>query len=802
MREFRVLQGDVLDRLRELPDESVQCVVTSPPYWGLRDYGLPPTIWGGRDDCEHEWGDVGQPHHPGQVEQTKWKDAEAAGKGGRAGSGQFCRHCNAWRGCFGLEPTPELYVEHSVAIFREVRRVLRSDGVCFVNLGDSYAGSGPSGASYQSKTTKRRAEGNGMDGNFRVSKRLESRGLTYAEKKPIPPPGLKPKDLVGIPWRVAFALQRDGWWLRSEIIWCLSGGAVVYAKTQKGVMPMTIKDMARLDPNTVQLWNGEKWTQVLGWSKSARKGNELEIVLRSGERISCTPTHKFPTGRGLLDAGSLKVGDTLKRCRLPEPLHNGSDLNNWDIGWFVGLYIAEGSKSEDTIQIAGHAKEELRWQRLEQIARKYGGSATRTIGGNRMDIRLYGKILNAILSEFVSGRIAKDKCLAPPCWNYTDAFLHGVLSGYLDGDGHWDEKNQRWRLGFTRNYNLERDLRTLCARLGHQITLNFSRVKYNGDYVPTLRGEIRERPSTYRTAKSREEIVDIRKARCRYVYDIGVGDEPHLFSLASGILTHNSKPNPMPESVTDRPTKSHEQIFLLTKSAKYFWDAEAVREESICDRLRGPANHPCSDTNGNDGLARRESNGVRNIRTVWSVSTRGYSKAHFATFPPAIPERCIKAGTSEKGCCPECGAPWVRTITKNFKPQDSVSIEKGIRGHEGQKPMDKSNGWQGFPRGTTESTTTGWRPSCECIRRYAGKSGILEEAKTVDQWEALADTLMPYFAPVPCAVLDPFSGAGTTGLVALRLGRKYIGIELNPEYVEMARERILQDAPLFNQEVS
>ena len=157
-----IIVADVRDGMATLADQSVQCVVTSPPYWALRDYGV-----------------------DGQI---------------------------------GLEPTPAEYVAALVAVFREVRRVLRDDGTVWLNLGDSYAGSGPSGASYQSETTKRRAE-MASDGSFRISKTLSDRGLTYADKKPIPPPGLKPKDLIGIPWRVAFALQADGWYLRSDIIW-------------------------------------------------------------------------------------------------------------------------------------------------------------------------------------------------------------------------------------------------------------------------------------------------------------------------------------------------------------------------------------------------------------------------------------------------------------------------------------------------------------------------------------------------------------------------------------------------------
>lgn len=171
-----------LESLRRLADGSVHCAVTSPPYWGLRDYDGEPQVWGGDCDCDHEWGEVGPAHHPNQVEQTKWKDAEAAGKGQTSGSGQFCKNCPAWLGQFGLEPTPDLFVRHLVEIFRELRRVLRDDGTFWLNLGDSYMGSG--------------------------AERL------HDGARP-----LKPKDLVGVPWRAAFALQDDGWYLRSDIVW-------------------------------------------------------------------------------------------------------------------------------------------------------------------------------------------------------------------------------------------------------------------------------------------------------------------------------------------------------------------------------------------------------------------------------------------------------------------------------------------------------------------------------------------------------------------------------------------------------
>lgn len=581
----RIECGDALDLLRREPDESIDCIVTSPPYWHLRDYG-----------CE------------GQI---------------------------------GLEETPEAYVSRLVAVFREVRRVLRCEGTCWINLGDSYAGSSMTG-------------GVGR-GTIHGSQQGDRKGgdLRFAGKRDLD--GLKPKDLVGIPWRVAFALQDDGWWLRSDIVWCLSGGTHVYARTQKGDMPMTVKDLARLDPLTVRLWNGQRWTQLLGVSSSHRKGDEIEIVLRSGERISCTPTHRFPCGRGVVEARELRVGDTLQSARLPEPDAPRDCSIDEDAAWLAGLYVAEGSMSGDTIQIAGHAREEARWARLQGIAARFGGYATCSVKDNTMTVRLYGKVLNALLSELVTGRTAKDKGFAPAVWRYSNAFLRSMVDGYLSGDGGWDESNGRWRLGFTRNYNLERDLRTACARLGYALTLNLASVPYNGKEVPTFRGELRTAPSGHHNAKDRNEIVSIRKARCRMVYDLGVADEPHLFCLASGVLTHNSKPNPMPESVTDRPTRAHEYVFLLTKAARYWYDADAIAEDAIhagrvvsydgTQKTTGHENRTYPGAKPRDITVNQR----RNARSVWNIATQPFPEAHFATFPEELARRCILAGCPEGG---------------------------------------------------------------------------------------------------------------------------------------------------------
>lgn len=223
----RILTGNALDVLRTLPEASVHCGVTSPPYWGLRDYGCPPVVWGGNPACAHEWGDEitrhrGGPHGNGVMLEGGRSviDAQAATKEVR--SGAFCQRCDAWRGQLGLEPTPALFVKHLMSIFRELRRVLRDDGTLWLNLGDCYAtgayavGSSPGGGEQGERWTRRVLRTKDHAGKHTGIVAMGP--MTQPNRLPLP--GLKPKDLVGIPWRVAFALQEDGWWLRSAITWC------------------------------------------------------------------------------------------------------------------------------------------------------------------------------------------------------------------------------------------------------------------------------------------------------------------------------------------------------------------------------------------------------------------------------------------------------------------------------------------------------------------------------------------------------------------------------------------------------
>jgi DNA modification methylase len=239
-----------------------------------------------------------------------------------------------------------------------------------------------------------------------------------------------------------------------------------------------------------------------------------------------------------------------------------------------------------------------------------------------------------------------------------------------------------------------------------------------------------------------------------------------------------AKKNCMPESVTDRPTKAHEHIFLLSKRPEYFYDAEAIKEpvaESSIARVSQNDGKPNWNTERErSGGAQSEqtmditkmvsADGLRNKRDVWHVATQPFKEAHFATFPPDLIAPCIQAGTSEKGVCDACGAPIERVTEKGAlageaKIQDTDRPAAGVRG------VSKTSALRTNGRTWRETVQKGWRPTCKC--HGGGYSKAI--------------------------VLDPFMGAGTTALVAAQNGRAFLGCELNPAYKEIADKRIANE---------
>jgi len=201
----RIHCGDALTLLREMPDECVDCVITSPPYWGLRDYGESCVqVWGGDPNCEHEWNGMGFIRKHGDF-VPECKQATVRGFVTKVKVGDFCVKCGAWRGQLGLEPHPQLYIEHLVEIFREVKRVLKPTGSFWLNMGDTYFGSGGNCRKYPDTISKKE------------TRPAPEKPITNNPK--IKCNWLQPKQKLLIPERVAIALQEDGWILRNTIIW-------------------------------------------------------------------------------------------------------------------------------------------------------------------------------------------------------------------------------------------------------------------------------------------------------------------------------------------------------------------------------------------------------------------------------------------------------------------------------------------------------------------------------------------------------------------------------------------------------
>lgn len=193
-----------------------------------------------------------------------------------------------------------------------------------------------------------------------------------------------------------------------------------------------------------------------------------------------------------------------------------------------------------------------------------------------------------------------------------------------------------------------------------------------------------------------------------------------------------AKASPMPESAKTRCTRSHEYVFMFVKSQDYFYDAEAIKE-------------PCEGSESG-----------KNRRSVWRLPATPLKGTHYATMPTGLAELCIKAGTSEFGCCSKCGAPNIRCIEKQKIERSRPNAYTKRTGQKGT-----GNSCANSVAGVL-TVTTGWEPSCDC-----------QDADDA-----------------PCVVLDPFAGVGTTSVVAKRLRRDSIGIELSEEYINIAKERL------------
>ena len=629
----RIITGDALIELAKLPAESVHCCVTSPPYYGLRDYGT--ATWDG--------GDPACTHAP-EARGGRFSSPVSAKQASNAGSGTASRAecpCGARRidAQLGIEATPDAYVAAMVAVFREVKRVLRNDGVCFINIGDSY---------HNYRVHK---DGGQPPQGFHVDRhgQPESGGRNRGTRLD----SIKEKDLIGIPWALAKAL-RDPYYT------------------------------GRIKREVDRVW--------------------LAAII---DGDGCFFIHKRKAGTSAYSKFMRVDGTEANYSRTADT-------------YGVGLEISNTSK-----------------RLIDRVAEIVPGGTFTTQGPDE----------NARRKQMI----------------------------------------YRWRLAPNETKRLAQELYPHLVAKQHQARLIFS-CPSNGDAG----------------AAAHQAMMDLHNGSPT---SINFPAPPSLFEpgwyLRQDIIW--GKPNPMPESVTDRCTKSHEYLFLLSKSATYHFDAAAIAENATADRpdmaikgirtglaylQQGPiANNSekgraagnkrhkfVTEYEASDTEEHRTKSGIlkiadtayptRNKRSVWTIATAPFPEAHFATFPPALVEPCILAGTSERGVCSACGAPWVRQTEREgeWRAQHNRSAK-----HNGDVYRTNPGGGIAGANVHRPIVDRGWFPSCRC----------------------------PAADPVPATVIDPFLGAGTTALVADRLGRNAIGIELNPTYAEMARQRIADDAGLF-----
>ena len=275
-----------------------------------------------------------------------------------------------------------------------------------------------------------------------------------------------------------------------------------------------------------------------------------------------------------------------------------------------------------------------------------------------------------------------------------------------------------------------------------------------------------------------------------------------------------AKPSPMPESVKNRCTKAHEYVFLFAKGPGYYYDAEAIKEKAEYYRpaVNGRGETPkYAEMQPSETLSQVAEN--RNKRSVWTVAAAGYPGAHFACYPPKLIEPMIKAGTSERGACGSCGCPWVRVVEERKLTRERPNDYVKRTGEDGT-----GNSCANTVAGV-DVKTVGWRPGCECngrlVKRKVRTTGRVddaaegknqmrldmayhsnkttlgayknaeahEEEKEVTVIEYVSELPLDDHPVVPCTVLDPFIGSGTTCCVALDLGRRSIGIDLSEQYL-------------------
>lgn len=294
----RVHLGDCRDLLRQIPEGSVHCVVTSPPYWGLRDYGLPATVWGGDPACAHAWGETLPGNSGDDYGEQQGVFGREQGYGRHCPRGAYCSRCGAWSGALGLEPTMAQHLRNIVEVFDLVRRALHSTGTLWLNYGDAYAQGGRAATAAELQADRERADREEYPTEAFAGYAGWNRAAGTAS------PELRPKQLLGLPWRIAFALQEAGWWLRSDCIW-----------HKPNAMPESVRDRPARDHEYVFLLTKSPryfYDRQAVKSVSKHAGQRVSLGEKSLSRRQAAGKGVEPSGNGKADSVVVTAGKNLR----------------------------------------------------------------------------------------------------------------------------------------------------------------------------------------------------------------------------------------------------------------------------------------------------------------------------------------------------------------------------------------------------------------------------------------------------------------------------------------------------------
>ena len=273
--------------------------------------------------------------------------------------------------------------------------------------------------------------------------------------------------------------------------------------------------------------------------------NAIQITLRNGEKINLLKDSKvLVKNKGIINCSEISVGDIIYNTALPNTEKETPYILTDGILWLIGLYLAEGSHSDDCIQLSLNSDEFCWYQKISDTIKQLDGSCTYSINGNSLSIRIHSCIFNSILKKYLCGEIAKNKHLSNSCWQLNNHCLEQILMGYLDGDGcnrKIYSNGSRYRLSFTFNQPLSQDIRILSSRLGFHLVLQKKHIQYNNKKHSIFYGELVIPNEHFRKCKERFEIIKVQESNCTSFYELIIDSDQLIMPSGYSIVAENIK---------------------------------------------------------------------------------------------------------------------------------------------------------------------------------------------------------------------------------------------------------------------